>query len=119
MTHKEPALLVVIAGLLGLGHAGFWEKKLLEDLEIATYYNSLERPVHNESNSVPLQIHLEYKRRSLKMIYLHRTNLFSLQQIIDLDEKNQILTTNIWLTLNWHDTYMKWKPEDYGGITVN
>lgn len=44
--------------------------------------------------------------------------LFSLQQIIDLDEKNQILTTNIWLSLNWHDTYMKWKPEDYGGITV-
>ena len=44
---------------------------------------------------------------------------FSLQQIIDLDEKNQILTTNIWLSLYWHDTYMKWEPEDYGGITVN
>ena len=44
--------------------------------------------------------------------------LFSLQQIIDLDEKNQILTTNVWLSLNWHDTYMKWRPEDYGGITV-
>ena len=63
------ALLVVIAGLLDLSFAGFWEKKLLEDLEIATYYNSLERPVHNESNSVPLQIHLEYKRRSHKKIY--------------------------------------------------
>ena len=52
-------LLLITAGLLGLGHEGFWEKKLLEDLEIATYYNSLERPVHNESHSVPLQIHLE------------------------------------------------------------
>ena len=117
MTRLDSALLVVIAGLVGLGHAGFWEKKLLEDLEIATYYNSLERPVHNESNSVPLQIHLEYERRSHKKIDM--VTYFSLQQIIDLDEKNQILTTNIWLTLNWHDTYMKWKPEDYGGITVN
>ena len=63
-------LLLITAGLLGLGHAGFWEKKLLEDLEIATYYNSLERPVHNESHSVPLQIHLEYKRRSLKMTFI-------------------------------------------------
>ena len=44
---------------------------------------------------------------------------FSLQQIIDLDEKNQIMTTNIWLSLYWHDTYMTWEPEDYGGITVN
>ena len=44
--------------------------------------------------------------------------LFSLQQIIDLDEKNQILTTNVWLSLNWHDTYMKWRPDDYGVITV-
>ena len=69
MTHKGPALLVIMAEPLGLGHAGFWEKKLLEDLEIATYYNSLERPVHNESNSVPLQIHLEYKRRSHKKLY--------------------------------------------------
>ena len=64
MARLDPVLMVTIAGLLDLGHAGFWEKKLLEDLEIATYYNSLERPVHNESNSVPLQIHLEYKRRS-------------------------------------------------------
>ena len=69
MARLDPVLMVTIAGLLGLGHAGFWEKKLLEDLEIATYYNSLERPVHNESNSVPLQIHLEYKRRSHKKIY--------------------------------------------------
>ena len=59
MGRTEPAILVVMAGALGGSQAGFWEKKLLEDLEIATFYNSLERPVHNESHSVPLQIHLE------------------------------------------------------------
>ena len=41
-----------------------------------------------------------------------------MQQIVDLDEKNQILTTNNWLTLNWHDTYMQWEPAKYGNITV-
>ena len=32
------------------------------------------------------------------------------------DEKNQVMQTNVWLTLKWHDYHMKWHPEDYGGI---
>ena len=52
---------------------------LLEDL--LAYYNKLERPVANESEAVVLTFGL------------------TLQQIIDVDEKNQILTTNVWLNL--------------------
>ena len=44
--------------------------------------------------------------------------LFSLQQIVDLDEKNQILTSNIWLTLQWNDDGLVWNESEYGGITV-
>ena len=44
--------------------------------------------------------------------------LFSLQQIIDLDEKNQILTSNVWLDLTWKDAYMMWNVSDYNDITV-
>ena len=40
-----------------------------------------------------------------------------MQQIIDLDEKNQILTTNIWLTLKWKDPYMRWNKSEYNDIT--
>ena len=43
---------------------------------------------------------------------------FSLQQIIDLDEKNQILTSNVWLDLTWKDAYMMWNVSDYNNITV-
>ena len=43
---------------------------------------------------------------------------FSLQQIIDLDEKNQILTSNVWLDLTWKDAYMMWNISDYNNITV-
>ena len=44
--------------------------------------------------------------------------VFSLQQIIDLDEKNQILTSNVWLDLTWKDAYMMWNISDYNNITV-
>ena len=43
---------------------------------------------------------------------------FSLQQIIDLDEKNQIMTSNVWLDLMWKDAYMMWNISDYNNITV-
>uniref|UniRef100_A0A914RXJ7 Neurotransmitter-gated ion-channel ligand-binding domain-containing protein n=1 Tax=Parascaris equorum TaxID=6256 RepID=A0A914RXJ7_PAREQ len=33
------------------------------------------------------------------------------------DEKNQIMQTNIWLTLKWNDFQFHWDPSDYGGIT--
>ena len=59
----------------------------------------LERPVENEA--LPLQVELG----------------LTLQQIIDMDEKNQILHTNIWLYLAWNDYKLRWNPADYGGIT--
>ncbi|KAL4222211.1 Neurotransmitter-gated ion-channel transmembrane region [Mactra antiquata] len=43
---------------------------------------------------------------------------FSLAQIIDVDEKNQILTTNCWLNQMWIDFGLRWKPEKYGGLKV-
>ena len=55
-------LLLTLAWLLAVAEAGLWEKQLLEDLGIERNYNSMERPVHNENHSVPLQIHLEYKK---------------------------------------------------------
>lgn len=45
-------------------------------------------------------------------------NIFSLQQLIDLDEKNQILTTNIWLTLTWEDPQLTWNPLEYNNLRV-
>ena len=44
-------------------------------------YQKLERPVANETEPVILKFGL------------------TLQQIMDVDEKNQILTTNVWLNL--------------------
>ncbi|XP_065211418.1 neuronal acetylcholine receptor subunit alpha-10-like isoform X2 [Planococcus citri] len=42
----------------------------------------------------------------------------SLHHIIDVDEKNQILTTNCWLTQVWTDHQLKWNTSEFAGIKV-
>ncbi|TRY67140.1 hypothetical protein TCAL_15794 [Tigriopus californicus] len=58
---------------------GYYEKKLLDDL--LRSYNPMERPVVNESDPLLLTFGI------------------TLQQIIDVDEKNQLLISCLWLNL--------------------
>ncbi|XP_018406791.1 PREDICTED: neuronal acetylcholine receptor subunit alpha-7-like [Cyphomyrmex costatus] len=80
----------------GLVSGGFHEKRLLNDL--LDTYNVLERPVGNESEPLVLNFGL------------------TLMQIIDVDEKNQLLITNLWLKLEWNDVNMRWNVSEYGGV---
>ncbi|CAD6201497.1 GSCOCG00000297001-RA-CDS [Cotesia congregata] len=90
-------LLAVIAlTATGLVSGGVHEKRLLNDL--LDNYNVLERPVFNESEPLPLSFGL------------------TLMQIIDVDEKNQLLITNLWLKLEWNDVNMRWNVSQYGGV---
>nr|XP_028568901.1 neuronal acetylcholine receptor subunit beta-3 [Podarcis muralis] len=41
-----------------------------------------------------------------------------ISQLVDVDEKNQLMTTNVWLKQEWIDQKLCWNPEDYGGITA-
>ncbi|XP_069672320.1 neuronal acetylcholine receptor subunit alpha-7-like isoform X6 [Periplaneta americana] len=75
---------------------GTHEKKLLTQL--LERYNVLERPVANESEPLEVKFGL------------------TLQQIIDVDEKNQILTTNAWLNLEWNDYNLRWNESEFGGV---
>ncbi|CAO1386146.1 unnamed protein product [Diamesa hyperborea] len=77
-------------------HAGSHEKRLLHHL--LDNYNVLERPVVNESDPLQLSFGL------------------TLMQIIDVDEKNQLLITNIWLKLEWNDMNLRWNSSEYGGV---
>ncbi|XP_046600826.1 neuronal acetylcholine receptor subunit alpha-7 isoform X1 [Neodiprion lecontei] len=78
------------------GRGGYHEKRLLNHL--LANYNTLERPVANESEPLEVKFGL------------------TLQQIIDVDEKNQILTTNAWLNLEWTDYNLQWNESEYGGV---
>ncbi|CDW56203.1 nicotinic acetylcholine receptor non alpha [Trichuris trichiura] len=73
------------------------EDRLMVDLFRG--YNSLVLPLSN-ANSTPLLLHF-----GLQLVLL-----------INLDEKNQIMHTNVWLTLKWYDFQMRWNPVNYGEI---
>ncbi|XP_022915095.1 neuronal acetylcholine receptor subunit alpha-7 [Onthophagus taurus] len=89
-------LLNIICTLPDESAAGYNEKKLLHKL--LDHYNVLERPVANESDPLQLSFGL------------------TLMQIIDVDEKNQLLITNIWLKLEWNDMNLRWNSSEYGGV---
>lgn len=41
-------------------------------------------------------------------------------QIVDLIEKDQVLVSNIWVRMKWHNHLLRWNESEYGGIkTIN
>ncbi|XP_023674173.1 neuronal acetylcholine receptor subunit alpha-7-like isoform X1 [Paramormyrops kingsleyae] len=75
---------------------GEHQRKLYK--ELMDNYNRLERPVLNDSSAILVELGM------------------TLLQIIDVDEKNQVLITNAWLQLHWTDVYLSWNPELYPGV---
>lgn len=73
-------------------------KRLYEDL--FTDYNRLILPVANNKTKVTVTLGLK------------------LGQILDLNLKQQILSTNVWVEQTWHDYKLQWDPDMYGGIDM-
>ncbi|XP_002053320.3 acetylcholine receptor subunit alpha-like 1 isoform X1 [Drosophila virilis] len=71
-------------------------KRLYDDL--LSNYNRLIRPVGNNSDRLTVKMGLK------------------LSQLIDVNLKNQIMTTNVWVEQEWNDYKLKWNPDDYGGV---
>lgn len=67
--------------------------------ELLADYEPLERPIANSSEAVLVRMGLV------------------LQQIVDVDEKNQVVDVNAWLKFSWTDYSLKWDPVEYGGVT--
>ncbi|XP_062385709.1 cholinergic receptor, nicotinic, alpha 11 [Sardina pilchardus] len=89
-------LLLGFSALVQVSVQGPYQRTLLKNL--LKDYNRMERPVANDS--LPLTVVLS----------------MSLVQIMDVDEKNQVLTTNIWLNMKWFDHYLKWNQTEYPGV---
>ncbi|XP_071892736.1 neuronal acetylcholine receptor subunit alpha-2 isoform X1 [Anas platyrhynchos] len=73
------------------------EERLFKHL--FTGYNRWSRPVPNTSDVVIVKFGL------------------SIAQLIDVDEKNQMMTTNVWLKQEWSDYKLRWNPEDFDNVT--
>ncbi|XP_061873817.1 neuronal acetylcholine receptor subunit beta-3 isoform X2 [Colius striatus] len=63
-------------------------------------YQKWVRPVENSNNTIKVLFGLK------------------ISQLVDVDEKNQLMTTNVWLKQEWIDHKLSWNPEEYGGITA-
>ncbi|XP_042143642.1 neuronal acetylcholine receptor subunit alpha-7-like [Ixodes scapularis] len=90
---------------------GAHERRLLGDL--LANYNTLERPVFNESEPLILSFGLTLQQ----IIDVDEKNQIITTNVwLNLDEKNQLIITNIWLTLDWIDVNLRWDPKLYGGV---
>ncbi|XP_056155787.1 neuronal acetylcholine receptor subunit alpha-2-like [Lampris incognitus] len=92
---KKPSVVKTFCSQGGArAHA---EERLLKNL--FAHYNKLSRPVQNTSDVVLVHFGL------------------SIAQLIDVDEKNQMMTTNVWVKQEWNDYKLRWNPEEYDNVT--
>ncbi|XP_042537942.1 neuronal acetylcholine receptor subunit beta-2 [Dipodomys spectabilis] len=98
---SSPMALLLSVGLLCLC-SGVWstdtEERLVEHLLDPSRYNKLIRPATNGSELVTVQL------------------MVSLAQLISVHEREQIMTTNVWLTQEWEDYRLTWKPEEFDNM---
>ncbi|KAJ8269484.1 hypothetical protein COCON_G00120910 [Conger conger] len=73
----------------------------MEDSLLTTLFEGYEkwvRPIQRANDTITVRFGLK------------------ISQLVDVDEKNQLMTTNVWLWQEWTDNNLRWNPEDYGGI---
>nr|XP_055030885.1 neuronal acetylcholine receptor subunit beta-4 [Misgurnus anguillicaudatus] len=91
-------LLVCVSTLIQSGLCADSEERLMKMLLNETRYNKLIRPAMNRAEKVTVLLQV------------------SLAQLISVNEREQIMTTNVWLTQNWNDYRLSWDPAEYEGI---
>ncbi|KHJ95676.1 Neurotransmitter-gated ion-channel ligand binding domain protein [Oesophagostomum dentatum] len=95
VTSEQPAGPYPSTNLTG-EHRYTDEQRLLYHL--LRDYEKAVRPVRNASDTVTVRLGMTM------------TNIF------DMDERNQVLTINVWLDQEWNDELLRWNPDDFGGI---
>ncbi|KAK5875322.1 hypothetical protein CesoFtcFv8_027810 [Champsocephalus esox] len=84
------------------GQAEDWTRLHTEDAlfrSLFRRYSKWTRPARNISDVVIVKFGL------------------SIAQLIDVDEKNQMMTTNVWLKQEWTDYKLRWNPSDFDNVT--
>ncbi|XP_033749117.1 neuronal acetylcholine receptor subunit alpha-10-like [Pecten maximus] len=103
-TGSRKGMEVALAFCVGLIFTGYTygavrngtEKLLFRDL--FRTYDTTPRPINNISLPVVIKFGV------------------ALNQILDLDEKKQVMTTSMWIQESWVDENLQWDPNDYAGL---
>ncbi|XP_045314861.1 neuronal acetylcholine receptor subunit beta-3 isoform X4 [Leopardus geoffroyi] len=94
-------LLLVVLGVIPSAAAGFSSIAENEDALLRRLFQGYQkwvRPVLNSNDTIKVYFGLK------------------ISQLVDVDEKNQLMTTNVWLKQEWTDHKLRWNPDEYGGI---
>ncbi|KAL3093138.1 hypothetical protein niasHT_022588 [Heterodera trifolii] len=92
------SLRLSFCSVFGSVMANQMSSRLFEDL--LSRYNKLVRPGKSPSDAIEIQFK------------------FKLAQILDVHEKNQVLTTKGSLIHRWSDQRLSWEPTQYGNVTM-
>ncbi|XP_070543396.1 neuronal acetylcholine receptor subunit alpha-3-like [Ptychodera flava] len=68
--------------------------------ELFKNYNRLIRPVRNVTDLLTVELSL------------------TMSQLIDVNEKDQIMTANVWLKQQWYDYRLSWDPIKYENLSI-
>ncbi|XP_075320376.1 neuronal acetylcholine receptor subunit beta-2-like [Odontesthes bonariensis] len=96
MTPNASLLFLIFS--LSSSRAENAEERLVNYLLGPEHYNKLIRPAVNKSQQVTISLQV------------------SLSQLISINEREQIMTTNVWLSQEWNDYRLRWDPDKYEGI---
>uniref|UniRef100_A0A8B9F8N3 Cholinergic receptor nicotinic gamma subunit n=1 Tax=Amazona collaria TaxID=241587 RepID=A0A8B9F8N3_9PSIT len=93
-------LLLTLCALAGKGCVSCrnQEEKLLQDL--MTNYNRHLRPALHGDQIIDVTLKL------------------TLTNLISLNEREETLTTNVWIEMQWSDYRLRWDPEEYDNIQL-
>ncbi|XP_038603309.1 neuronal acetylcholine receptor subunit beta-3 isoform X1 [Tachyglossus aculeatus] len=95
---------IVVLFILGISSSAAVEFSSIAENEDALLrslfqgYQKWIRPVVNSNDTIKVYFGLK------------------ISQLVDVDEKNQLMTTNVWLKQEWMDHKLRWDPDEYGGI---
>ncbi|XP_054569316.1 neuronal acetylcholine receptor subunit beta-4 [Eptesicus fuscus] len=102
MRSAHPLVLLSLAALCARGDCRMAnaEERLMDDLLNRTHYNNLIRPATSSSQLISIRLQL------------------SLAQLISVNEREQIMTTNVWLKQEWTDYRLAWNSSRYEGVNI-
>nr|XP_020028390.1 acetylcholine receptor subunit gamma isoform X2 [Castor canadensis] len=95
---QRPLLLLLLLAVYLGAQGRNQEERLLADL--MSSYDPHLRPAERDSDVVNV---------SLKL---------TLTNLISLNEREEALTTNVWIEMQWCDYRLRWDPQDYEGLWV-
>ncbi|XP_041798053.1 neuronal acetylcholine receptor subunit beta-4 [Chelmon rostratus] len=95
---RAHCVLACLFSLIHCSSSADSEERLMNWLLGKDRYNPLIRPAVNRTERVTVKLQV------------------SLAQLISVNEREQIMTTNVWLTQHWVDYRLSWDPAKYEGI---